>query len=155
MTGYTYTRGVWTDGIDLPPFGDDEQTADYLERIGFHPAPHRFGSEALAQIDLYEGAYGGRSDFYAVVTPVGNHGYDVHVSDFPSVMQFIKDFGPAFAAHELQMQVAELNARFAKYFRAEHGHDADTSCKVCDPVGWAEQQDFQQRIRSAQKQASR
>lgn len=147
MTSYTYNRGVWTEGINLPKFNDGEQTAEYLERVGFSPSGHRFGSDLNAQILLYEGTAAGRSDFFAVVAPTGNGWYDVHLPDLPSAMQFIKDYGAAFSAQELQTQIEVLNERFAKFFRAEHGHDVDMSCKLCDPVGAQEAQALDARLR--------
>lgn len=138
MYRFTYDQGTWNEGMPLPELGDDEQHSDYFQRIGYSPYGTRMGNEGGIELELHE-SNSGRA-FYAVVTPAGNAVYDVYLPNFPSLMQFLKDYGPAFTLTRLRTDIEELSEAFRKLFHALHGHDAYTFCKKCDPKAWEEAQ---------------
>lgn len=143
MYRFTYTRGAWSDGMTLPEIGDDEQHLEYMERVGFNPMHHKLGVEHGSEIQLFESSRDG--SYFAVVQPTGNTTYDVLISDFPSLMMFLKDFGAAFGTQDIQSQLQDLNECARKLFQAYHGHSVDRLCKQCDPEGWQSSQDAQKR----------
>jgi hypothetical protein len=96
MSLYTYTKGEWTDGNDLPKWDDSEDFSAYLYRIGYSPSKLCVGSEHGSCIVLYESF--DASSFYAIVAPLGGKCYEVFLPDFPSMMLLLKDFGPIFSA---------------------------------------------------------
>ena len=134
MSRYTYTKGQWTDGNDLPEWADNEDFSEYLDRVGYSPAKLCVGSEHGSCIDIYESSDLG--SFYASVAPLGGTCYEVFLPDFPSLMLFLKDFGPIFSALNIESDQSEILKLLEKLFRAYHGHEAYAICKQCDPTGW-------------------
>ena len=144
MNCFTYTRGAWSDGMALPQIGENEQHTEYLERVGFSPMPNRLGVEFGSEIQLFEAERG--SSYFAVVQPMANATYDVHIPDFPSLMLFLKDFAAAFGTLDVQSQLQDLNDGMRKLFHAYHGHSLDQMCKQCDPDRYQKAQDAQTRF---------
>lgn len=134
MFRFTYTRGQWADGIDLPAWADDEEFSAYLHRIGYSSCRLCVGDEHGSSLELYESSDG--SSFYANVTPMGSACYEVFLPDFPSLMLFLKEFGPAFSLLNTESRQHEILSLLEKLFQAYHGHDAYELCKQCDPRGW-------------------
>jgi hypothetical protein len=92
------------------------------------------GKEAWSSVELYESRDG--ATFYANVSPFGNQCFEVFVPDFPSLMMFIKEFAPAFAAINIESDQRGLIRSFDKLFRATHGHDVHSICRECAPEEW-------------------
>jgi hypothetical protein len=134
MSRFTYSRGQWTDGHDLPVWGDDEEFTAYLERIGYSSSKLCVGSEHGSCLDIYESSDGG--SFFVSAAPMGTTCYEVFLPDFPSLMLFLKEFGPAFSMLSTGDDHREVLALLEKLFRVYHGHAAYEICKQCDPQGW-------------------
>lgn len=146
MSGFTYKRGSWEDGMPLPQWEENENGDQYLERIGYTERTAVFGHEDAGNIEIY----GSRSttSFYAHVCPMGGQVFEVFLPDFPSMMMFVRDHATAFAAeasNTTQQQTLDL---LEKFFRSEHGHSSHAICPKCDPEAWEERQ-------RRQKQATR
>ena len=134
MFSFTYTRGQWTDGSGLPEQVDNEEFSAYIRRIGYSASRLCVGSEDGPSVELYESS--DRSSFYANVVPMGSTCYEVFLPDFPSLMLFMKEFGPALSLLNTETQQQEILSLLEKLFRVYHGHAAYELCKECDPKGW-------------------
>lgn len=134
MSRYTYSKGQWTDGNDLPQWSDNEEFSAYLERIGYSSPKLSVGSEHGSSIEIFESS--DSSSFYASVSPMGTTCYEVFLPDFPSLMLFLKEFGPTFSALSSESNQSEILNLLEKLFRVYHGHAAYEICKQCDPRGW-------------------
>lgn len=134
MSRYTYSKGQWADGNDLPQWFENEEFSEYLKRIGYLSPKLSAGSEHGPSIEIYESSDG--SSFYASVSPIGTTCYEVFLPDFPSLMLFLKEFGSAFSALNSESNQSEILSLLEKLFRAYHGHAAYDICKLCDPHGW-------------------
>jgi hypothetical protein len=136
MNTFTFNRGVWEDGHSLPEWLDDEEYSNYFVRIGYE-AKVSFGHEYGSQIEIYESS-DSKKTFLASVSPAGNTCFEVFLPDFPSMMMFIRDHATVFDAQALNISQQEILALLEKSFQFQHGHSAHTICKLCDPVGWAD-----------------
>ena len=134
MSRYTYSKGQWTDGNDLPQWADNEDFSAYLDRIGHSSSKLSVGSEHGSCIEIYESS--SSSSFYASVAPLGSTCYEVFLPDFPSLMLFLKDFGPIFSALNIESDQSEIIKILEKLFRVYHGHEPYNLCRQCDPKGW-------------------
>lgn len=143
MREFTYSRGQWTDGMSLSPWQSNEEFKGYLARIGYNNHPLSIGSENGPQIEVYPSD--DESSFLAVVSPLGNGTFDVHLPDLPSLMMFMKDFGPSFSAIHAADEQAEISELLRKLFRAYHGHDSYNACQKCDPEGVAAARRWRER----------
>lgn len=151
MFRYTYTRGNWSNGIELPEWFDDEQYPAYLERIGYSSSKLSIGSEHGSSIEIYESS--DCSSFYSSVSPSGGACYEVFLPDFPSLMLFLKDFAPAFAALSLDGDQREVLSLLEKFFRVYHGHAAHEVCRECDPLQWEANVKFKEARAKARRGA--
>lgn len=152
MFRFTYSRGQWSDGIDLPEWGEGEEFDSYLERLGFSPSKMTIGWEHGSCIDIYEND--ASKSFLASVSPRGTTCYEVLLPDFPSLMMFMRDFGPTFAALNVESDLSEIRNVIDKFFRATHGHDASDICRECAPYEWAARQRRREEARSASTAAA-
>lgn len=134
MFRYTYSKGQWTNGNDLPQWSDDEEFSAYLERIGYSSPKLTIGSEHGSSIEIFESSDSG--SFYASVAPMDTTCYEVFLPDFPSLMLFLKEFGPAFSALSSERNQSDILSLLEKIFRVYHGHAAYEICKQCDPQEW-------------------
>ena len=139
VTFYAYSMGNWTEGSSAPEWENGEDFADYIVRIGYSPMKYRAGLEHGAEIEIYTSVDAKR--FFASVSPDGNNCYDVFISDFPSLMLFIRDFASAFSILGIETHQAEMQGMIEKLFNAFHGHDAQGICSKCSPLEWRAQQD--------------
>jgi hypothetical protein len=131
---FTYKRGHWEDGSELPDWQDDEEFEDYLQRIGYGTVKTLFGNEHGSQIEIYESSSG--SSFYASVSPSGGSVYEVFLPDFPSYMMFVRDHAAAFSAESANSHQQETYQLLETFFQIQHGHSAHSICPECDPAGW-------------------
>lgn len=131
---FTYKRGNWEDGSNLPEWQDNENFEDYLQRIGYSNVKALFGNEHGSQIEIYEASNGG--SFYASVSPSGSSVYEVFLPDFPSYMMFVRDHAAAFSAESANFHQQETYQLLEKLFQIQHGHSAHSICPECDPAGW-------------------
>jgi hypothetical protein len=134
MYRFTYNRGQWTDSCDLPEWADNEEFSAYIRRIGYAISRLCVGAEHGSCIELYESSNDG--SFYASVAPMGSTCYEVFLPDFPSLMLFLKEFGPAFSLLSSEGEQHEIFNLLEKLFRVYHGHAPYELCKQCDPQGW-------------------
>ena len=134
MSRYTYTRGEWKDGNDHPEWADSEDFRSYMTRIGYRTLGLTIGSEHGSSIEVFEAADG--KSFYANITPCGSNCYEVFIPDFPSLMLFMKEFGPIFAAISIESDQREMLNSLEKLFRVYHGHAAHNICRECAPEEW-------------------
>lgn len=135
MSRFTFRRGQWEDGNELPEWQEDEEFDAYLKRIGYASAKLAIGSEYAPELEIYESSDG--DSFYANVAPSGGTCYEVFLPDFPSLMIFIGDFAPAFSGIAMHGLQRELSTLHEKFFQLYHGHSAINICAKCDPEGWA------------------
>ena len=138
MSRYTYSMGAWTQGNAAPDWEDNEDFHDYIARIGYSVVKCRLGNEHAACIDIHTSE--DAKTFYASVSPDGNNVYEVFISDFPSLMLFLKDFGSTFSLLGIEIYQEEMREMVEKLFNAYHGHGAYDICKQCSPVEWQARQ---------------
>jgi hypothetical protein len=148
---YTFNRGNWEDGNNLPKWGDEEECDEYLKRIGYSTSKISFGDEYGSQIDIYESM--DSKSFYASVCPSGGTCFEVFIPDFPSLMIFIKDYGTAFSTNSSNFRQQEILNLLEKLFQLQHGHSAQESCVQCDPEGYAAKIKARDEYRSSKKTA--
>jgi hypothetical protein len=129
MIDYTYTRGTWSDGSTLEPATQDEAVDEHLVRIGYRQRLTDFGMDAMDTVEIYTSG----PSFIAVVSPGSQLCYSIHLPDFPSMMMFLRDYAPAFAAMAQDYRQAELLSIAKRTFRLQHGHDSEGVCERCDP----------------------
>jgi hypothetical protein len=134
MSSYTYSKGQWTDGNDFPQRSENEGFVEYLCRIGYGKNKLNVGPDDDPFIEIYETSDG--SSFYAIVNPLGTDCYEVSIPDFPSLMVFMKEFGPAFAALSAERGQHKILDLLTKLFRVYHGHATNAVCMKCDPKEW-------------------
>ena len=106
---YTYKNGIWTDGYNLPQGSDEaEDFVSWLEAIGYTYV-RKFGSvyfnADMYRVDIYSGK---DTTFFAIVTLSDSLSYFVHIVDFPSLMQFIKDYSTSFSTEALRKEIERL-----------------------------------------------
>ena len=141
MTRFTFNRGNWEDGNNLPAWGENEEFEDYLKRIGYSGSKLSIGDEDSSEIEIFESTDG--KTFYSNISPSGSTCFEVFLPDFPSLMMFIKDHGSAFSTHATNGLQQEILSVLEKFFQIEHGHPAHNICEVCDPKGWERNVQFQ------------
>lgn len=128
---FTFNRGSWEDGHDLPEPGQDDDPDGFLESLGYTLSVGSYGQDHGGSIRIFEEAEG--NSYVADVCPFGGYCFEVFLPDFPSLMMFIKDYGTAFSAEATHAVQSEMLTILKRLFRAEHGHDSDTVCQQCDP----------------------
>jgi hypothetical protein len=139
MSGFTYNRGNWSDGMPLAEWDEDEDGGEYQKRIGYCTTPAAtFGHEHAGQIEIFE--HSSDKSFYAHVCPNGAQVFEVFLPDFPSMMMFIKDYAAAFATESSNTTQQQTFDLLEKLFRVQHGHSSHAICAKCDPDAWAERQ---------------
>jgi hypothetical protein len=143
MSGFTYTRGNWSDGMPLSEWQDNENGDDYRRRIGYPTPTATFGHQHAGQIEIFESATD--LSFYAHVTPNGSQVFEVFLPDFPSMMMFIRDHATAFAAESANTTQQQTFDLLEKLFRVQHGHSSHAICSKCDPDAWEERQSRQRQ----------
>jgi hypothetical protein len=134
MDKFTYDRGTWVDGHQLPVLRENEEYETYLERIGYLSKAATFGHDDASQITFLQHARDG--SFFADVSFINGHCFEVFLPDFPSAMQFIKDHSAGFSADEASITQKEIFTILEKLFRIQHGHASHDICAKCDPEGW-------------------
>lgn len=132
---YTFKRGDWSDGADLPEWADHEELSAYLERIGFASAKQSFGDEHGALIEIYESST--HNSYLAEVCPAGSTVFHVLLPDFPSFMMFVREYAAPFSLAAIDSKHHELRELTEKLFRVLHGHEPTAMCSTCDPRGFA------------------
>lgn len=143
MDKFTYDRGIWSDGHQLPTFCEDEEYDAYRKRIGYHSKAATFGHDDASQFTLYQHVRDG--SFFADVSFTTGHSYEVFLPDFPSSMQFIKDYSSAFAADKASITRTEIFTLLEKLFRTQHGHASHEICAKCDPEAWSKIQEIRKK----------
>ena len=106
MAGYTFANGIWTDGMSIPTWTEDEAVEQYLERTGFGALNSVIGTELGASIELHEHKSDG--SYFAFVSPVGNNIQEVYIPNFPSLMLFVRDYATGFSAMALNSSQNQL-----------------------------------------------
>ncbi len=114
---FTFNRGSWEDGNNLPEWRDNEDFEDYLKRVGFSASQISFGNEDLSSIDIFESSEG--NSFYASICPFNGFVYTVHLPDFPSLMMFIRDYTAAFSAKSSNSATQEVLTLLEKLFELQ------------------------------------
>ena len=147
MDNFTYARGQWIDGSDVPEWKGEEEFDNFLERVGFSAAKISFGSDFDNPIDIHE-SKDGRS-FYASISPLGTSCYGVFLPDLPSLMMFLRDFGAVVSLIDLQDKIELIRRVSEKLFRAYHGHDPSAVCNKCDPY------EFEQAMKARRERSQR
>lgn len=144
MREYTYTQGQWTETNSLPPWEDADTSETWLNRAGY--STHLFGvGIATDDIKVFPSQDDTKDGYLAQVCPDGSRVYDVVLPDFPSLMLFLRDFGPAFSAMRLDSRAQDFDDIMRKLFRVYHGHDMLSVCQECDPDEWAAREEFRKR----------
>jgi len=134
MNKFTFNRGIWEKGQELPEQMENEEHFDYLERVGYSTNSVSYGTEGRERLEIFENQ--ANHTFFALISPTGQKSFKVYIPDFPSYMLFIKDYGSSFAANGADSTQKEIMETLGKLFRAEHGHDWSEMCHLCDPVAW-------------------
>lgn len=139
MSGFTYNRGSWSDGMPLPEWQENEDSGVYQKRIGYSTTPAAtFGHEHAGNIEIFE--HSSDQSYYAHVCPNGGTVFEVFLPDFPSFMVFIRDHATAFAAESSNTTQQQTLDLLEKLFRLQHGHSSTAICAKCDPEAWEERQ---------------
>jgi hypothetical protein len=81
MSSWKYKRGEWTEIDDLLPWLDGETWEDSLRRSGYYQ--------------------------HVCVCFDGEAVEHVFIDDFPSMMEFLRDFSPLFTQRELEFQISD------------------------------------------------
>src|SRR5471032_3162544 len=116
---FTFNRGSWEDGSPLPDWQDDENSEDYIHRIGYSSGRTLFGHQDGGHVEIYESST--NSSFYASICPAGGTCYEVFLPDFPSFMMFVRDYAAAFATEATNVSQQQMLELLEKMFRVQHG----------------------------------
>lgn len=138
MNRFTFNRGTWENDNPLPAWGDDEDSTEYLKRLGYSSRAAFYGDEHGGQLDIHESSK--NNSFFAQVCPNGGSVYEVYLPDLPSMMIFIRDYAATFSAESANVSQQQILELLEKLFRVQHGHHASAICAQCDPEGWAQWQ---------------
>ncbi len=145
MTNFTYTQGEWKEGADLPEWLDNEDHSDWLSRAGFRAyTSTKFGNNS-EEIKIYNNENG---NFHLAEVVIADDVTHVLISDFPSLMMFIRDFGSSFSLSEIQNEQEGIRQMIDKFFRLYHGHDSHNVCSKCDPHEWQRLQEMKKNRNS-------
>jgi hypothetical protein len=91
-----------------------------------------YGNDGLGGFDVFESR---KSDtFFVDVCWDGCTCRQIFLPDFPSLLMFLRDFGPVFQLSALRFDIEEMKEMMVRTFRKEHGHDSRSVCKDCDPL---------------------
>lgn len=105
MNKFTYNRGAWTDGHELPEYLADEDEASYFGRLRLNPNLFQMGADEGPHFLVHAFKSGGA---HLATVNLGDDEYEVYLPDFPSAMMFIRDFGSAFAVSPLEINLEHL-----------------------------------------------
>jgi hypothetical protein len=141
MKAWKYSRGEWTE-IESPlVWLDGEEMGTALERAGYYrSASASYGYTDIGYgIEVYTKEE--RGPPYLLTVAVDGETYEeVWIEDFPSLLEFLRDFAPQFVQSGLEFRIGEMEKLMEKAFQAWHGHAAYSVCKQCDPLEWDEVQ---------------
>jgi hypothetical protein len=134
MIAHTYKMGVWGER-EIPDREGDYADAAYLDFLGYDKSSDiEIGDSDVA---LGFSIFHNKADDEKVLvffnTP--NRWEIIFIDDFPSMMQFLREYGPLCTCTNLDFYLQELEKIAEKTFMALHGHDSSGSCWDCDPDG--------------------
>lgn len=140
---YTYSQGQWTETNSMAEWTAEMDYADWLQASGFsRHASFIIGPERLddtgARMCFYRSESGGRT-FVEICLDESTPDY-VITPDLPSLLLFIKEFGPIVRQDETSVAIRDLATVGKKIFHSHHGHYSDEVCLDCDPVEHQSQQ---------------
>ena len=146
MKKFTFNRGTWIDGNNFPEWNENEEHHEYLERIGYNFNKANFGSENEGNgIEIYGSSE--EDSFYINVCPLDSC-FEVFISDFPSLMMFLKEYAGVFTLSSINTTQLEIQSMLEKLFQVQHGHSAYSICQKCDPEGWARMKKYELKKQS-------
>lgn len=144
---WEYARGEWTK-LPFSPWEDLKETnyEEMLRAVGYE-AWGNVGEEdscPSTAIQVYRAEKSTPTTekwTYFVCLSMGPSVFEeVWVKDLPSLLQFLREFGPVFQTQSREEVVSFLKETLTKAFRVWHGHDATFACQDCDPLRYREEQ---------------
>jgi hypothetical protein len=146
MKAWRYKRGEWTEIDDPLEWHDGEDFAEGLQRSGYYKhACSSYGNEFSGDMQVYAKRED-RQPYLVCVCFDGSRVEHVFIDDFPSMMEFLRDFVPLFTQIELQSQIDDMKSPMEKAFQAWHGHGTEQICRECAPVEWEEVREFKRKL---------
>ena len=141
MKAYTYHLGTWGE-TEIPSYTSEDRT--YLTSLGYESLPDiEIGGEDDIRITIYPSLSNNGKSFVFFNTLF--HWYVILIDDFPSMMQFLREYGPVCSAANTEFQIEELLKIAEKAFHASHGHGYEIACPVCDPNEYRRQLEVRTR----------
>ena len=151
MKAWKYRRGEWTEIEDPVVGGENEDWKVTLKRAGYRGFPQmEFGDPDIQGLVVYR-----KVDYtapYLINVTDGDVVETVYIDDFPSLLQFLRDFAPFCSLANTDDNLKELVQVLRKSFRGWHGHDADDVCRECDPLEYERRQEFRRQRMESKKQ---
>ena len=132
MSDYTYNRGEWLDGTELPQWIDNESLDDYLKRTGYSEC-FKFRENCMAEDMAVIYKKNDAMAWFADICMDCDISFFVFLPDFPSMMMFTKDYAPAINLIANSYEQNDIKKMLEKLFYAYHGHYAEENCYQCNP----------------------
>jgi hypothetical protein len=158
MKIWQYVRGLW-DQIEDPfawPEGEDWERV--YQRLGYGSPSQWGGEEAFYRpsLGVHERgraptSFTDRFPYLLDVSVSGESSVFVLIPDFPSLLLFLREYGPVFESARTGGYLEELHEMASKIFRAEHGHSFSDVCLSCDPDRYTAQIEAVRRARERRK----
>jgi hypothetical protein len=155
MKLWQYDRGTW-DLIEDPFTWESGVDWEKVSRRLGYGSPADWGGEDTEfrpNFAVYEAlettTFTQRWPYLIDVSVGGDCSSFVLVPELPSLLLFLKEYGPIFEAARIGGYLEELHGMAKKLFHAEHGHYPYDVCRNCAPVEYRRQEEAVRRARSA------
>lgn len=137
---WTYTRGEWT---EIPTPWNEYPQLKNIEDMRLAAGYKHWGDlgdEEKSSVYMHvfiattESVVTVRWKYYVEFSLLAESYFEeVWIADLPSLLQFLREFGPIFQTEVQGIFVSFLKATLTKVFQVWHGHDAEEPCSRCDP----------------------
>jgi hypothetical protein len=129
---------------------------DLLAQAGYsRVATHVGDYYGVGAFDIYTAESDTAPTPYVVsVDTPGEDCCTVYIHDVPSLLEFMRLYGPTAHGELVAHVLTELRDAVQKVFRLTHGHGASDACPRCDPVGYEGIRRFKEeadRLRTTRK----
>lgn len=133
MKIYKYDLAGWSE-IYVAEWDEKDTEESWYKKLGFKERVRFYiGDENDPKIEVRDSI--DADDKYLLnISLEGIYCKFVICDNFPSLMNFIKDYGTFFKLEEITFKMFTLEMVSEKLFHAWHGHDFIESCYECDPA---------------------
>lgn len=144
---WQYHRGEWTEIDDPLPMSTDPSLEAQMKSAGFEKWHILGGEEFYPSLEVWWHTKNTETpplhNYYVWYSLSGNAAEVIWITDFPSLMQFIREHAPVIQAQTQLEFEKQRQSMLEKTFHVWHEHSFDEICRYCDPPEY----EYRQRAR--------